>query len=145
VILTPDLHAGLLLDGVTPELAQVALNRLLSNRAAEIGDILPETSKPATAADDRGGWWADPTFGSRFWLLRRAKLIEETLARAVTYAEEALKPMVDIGMLGSVSAESDFVLDGTRRVGVSVDITVTAPDGAVGSIRFANLWQQLGD
>jgi len=140
------MHAGLLLDDVTPKLAQIVLNRLLSNRAAEIGDVLPATGKPATHADDRGGWWADPTFGSRLWLLTRAKLTGEALARAVTYADEALQPLVDSGILGTVAASADYAREPNgRAVGIDLLIEVTQPDGSKGSIRYDGLWKALGN
>jgi len=138
-----DQHAGLLLENVTPDLAQVVWNALFSNRMASEGDTLP-SGKKAGSTGDRGGWWANPLFGSRLWLLQRAKLVQGTLVNVQTYAEEALRPLIVGGYLKSAVAAAEFTYTNNVKSGVSVKITLTKPDGTTGSITYESLWAQLG-
>jgi phage gp46-like protein len=62
--------------------------------------------------EDRRGWWADPTLGSKLWLLTRAKASPDTLARARRYAEAALAWLVKEGAAQKVLVESEWVQPG---------------------------------
>lgn len=63
--------------------------------------------------NDRRGWWGDSTddnqLGSRLWLLRREKLTREVAVRAEEYAQEALKWMVDDGVILAVEPTAQIV------------------------------------
>ncbi|MFJ3469046.1 phage GP46 family protein [Pseudomonas sp. NPDC090201] len=52
-----------------------------------------------------GSWWADPTVGSRLYLLRRSKDLSRVGKLAKQYAAEALQPLVDDGRANSVSVD----------------------------------------
>ena len=92
--MTPDQSPTLVVDGravplgMTPEepLVRAVLISLFTWRRANADDDLP--------GNDRMGWWGDShppvdndRIGSRLWLLSRAKIVPETLARAKAYAE----------------------------------------------------------
>jgi phage gp46-like protein len=55
---------------------------------------------PSDPLAPRAGWWADALetngdiWGSRLWLLKRAKLTKDTVTRAKAYVDEALAWMV---------------------------------------------------
>ena len=75
---------------------------------------------------DKGSWWFNPQFGSRLYLLKRAKLTPQTAALAVDYCKEALQWMLDAGRATAVDvqAASDMGLDGaTGRLLLQVSVT----------------------
>lgn len=83
--------------------------------------------------DDRRGSWMDQYLdnpndhlGSRLWLLRRAKETADTLQRARTYTEEALRWMVEDGIARKVETEAEWVRAGVLGLGV----TITLADGS---------------
>lgn len=63
--------------------------------------------------NDRRGWWGDSTdqyqLGSRLWLIRREKLTRDVALRSEEYAREALKWLVDDGVVMSVEAVAQIV------------------------------------
>lgn len=63
--------------------------------------------------NDRRGWWGDSTeqnqLGSRLWLIRREKLTREVALRSEEYAREALKWLVDDGVVMAVDAVAQIV------------------------------------
>lgn len=63
--------------------------------------------------NDRRGWWGDSTeqnqLGSRLWLIRREKLTREVARRSEEYAREALKWLVDDGVVMAVEAVAQIV------------------------------------
>lgn len=67
------------------------------------------------AVDDgnRRGWWGDSTeqnqLGSRLWLIRREKLTREVALRAEEYSREALKWLVDDGVVLAVEPVAQIV------------------------------------
>lgn len=91
----------------------------------------------------RQGWWGD-TFstvtndriGSRLWLLSREKVTDEVVARAKTYAEEALQWLVDDALAVSVNVES--VREG-QQLALLVEV-VKPNDTQSIKARFQNLW-----
>lgn len=82
------------------------------------------------AGNDRRGWVGDALasdgdrWGSRLWLLRRDKQIEETRRRAIDYAQEALAWLVDDGIAASVAVEAEWIRP--TALGLTVSITLTA-------------------
>lgn len=70
---------------------------VFTDRMAATDDEIPDGS------GDPRGWWGDAgeqyQIGSRMWLLRRAKQTDQTLQRAFDYLAEALKWMVDDGVV----------------------------------------------
>lgn len=91
---------------------------LFTDRRAEPDDEIPDGS------GDRRGWWADPTLGSRLWLLARAKETPDTLARARAYAIEALQWLVDDGVATAVDVTAEWA----RRGVLGLRIAITLAD-----------------
>jgi phage gp46-like protein len=88
---------------------------------------------------DRRGWWGDALpisimgrelpadrFGSRLWLLERAKQIPETLVLARQYQREALQVFVDVGIAAATAAEASF----PRAGWLLLEPALVMPDGA---------------
>lgn len=84
---------------------------LFTDAPADPGDDIPD------GTGDRRGWWGDmpvdaaaqngttpDVTGSKLWLLARAVLNPETLARAEKYAKDALAWMIRDGVAGKVTA-----------------------------------------
>ncbi|BCF96641.1 hypothetical protein PPGU19_012100 [Paraburkholderia sp. PGU19] len=81
---------------------------IFSDRMAEPDDVIPD------GTNDPRGWWADDEvpIGSRMWLLQRAKQTGTTLQRAYDYLAEALKWMVDDGVVGRFDISTQWVRTG---------------------------------
>jgi phage gp46-like protein len=105
---------------------------LASDRQARDDDVLPE-------GYDRSGWWADPTFGSRLWLLRRSPLTDAVVAKAKEYATEALQDLVTDGLFSSFEVE-------TARNGDALGMSITIyRDGQTPALlTYQDLWASLG-
>ncbi|TAL89293.1 MAG: hypothetical protein EPN62_08825 [Candidimonas sp.] len=71
------------------DLQTAVILSLFTDRQARTDDVISD------GTGDRRGWWADPSFGSRLWLLDREKLPRDVAKRAKTYATEALKWLLD--------------------------------------------------
>lgn len=54
-----------------------------------------------------GGWWADPSLGSRLHELKREKNLTRVYVLAKQYAEEALKPLVTSGRAARVEVTAN--------------------------------------
>lgn len=95
--------------------------------------------------ESRRGWWAD-TFntirndkiGSRLWLLRRAKMTSETLARAREYVLEACRWLLDDNVASSLDVETEFLGSST----IAIQITVTKPSGS-DTFNFQYVWNNI--
>jgi phage gp46-like protein len=104
---------------VDESLLPAVLVSLLVDRRAEPSDPLPDASA------DRRGWWADAyldgndKYGSRLWLLRRAKNTPDVRERARDYAMEALAWLIEDG------------------VAERVDVTATVPEKEKLQLRIA--------
>lgn len=122
----------------------VQLSLFCDARAGE-GDVLP------SADPYRRGWWADQfepdrvSFGSRLWLLERAKLTRAVLDAARSYALEALQWLLDDAVAESVDVVTEWysgVSDAGQHTdnGIAFSITITRP-GDVAASRFGYVWQ----
>jgi phage gp46-like protein len=114
-----------LVDDPTP--ATAALLSLLTDRRAGPNDQLPDPN-----ATDRRGWcgdalaWVDgDQFGSRLWLLSRAKQTEETRCLAIDYAQEALAWMITDGAATAVAVQAAWA----QRGWLALTVTITLPGG----------------
>jgi phage gp46-like protein len=126
-----------------PNLAELVWISIFSWARAEEGDELP------TQADrlrGRNGWWAEsygdePTdrFGSRLWLLQRAKATAANKQLAIDYTRDALAWLVADGL----AAEVDVALDDTLRGGVGLTVTITRGDGEQTELRYSRFWERL--
>ena len=126
------------LDSTEP-LVRAVIISLFTWRRANADDELPSA--------ERMGWWGDnfatvanDRIGSRLWLLSRAKLIPETLRRAKSYAEEALRWLIDDGIAAHVEVE-------VERRGLStlaLGCRIYKSDGSTPlDIRFTDAWSFL--
>ena len=121
---------------VDDDLTRAVINSLFCWRRANDDDELPGAS--------RYGWWGDTfavndKFGSRLWLLSRAKLTEQTALRAKEYAEEALQWLIEDGVAAEVVVNVEKAT--TERLDLSVEIT--KPNDTTASLRFQNMWSYL--
>jgi phage gp46-like protein len=130
--------AASLTDYAQDDLIRAVLNSLFSWARAEDDDELPGISK--------FGFWADTyadeegdKFGSRLWLLSRAKMTDENLAKAEEYAEEALQWMIDDGVATEIHATAER--GDENRMNLLVEIV--RPDKADLNARFMNVWENL--
>ncbi len=99
----------------------------------ETAVLLSLFSEARASADDglpiesRGGYWGDAypsvagdQFGSRLWLLKRAKATQQNVARAQSYAKESLQWMIDDGIARSVDVVAQLQRPGTLALHVSI-------------------------
>jgi phage gp46-like protein len=126
------------LDSSEP-LVRAVIISLFTWRRARPDDDLP--------GDLRMGWWGDSMpeipndrIGSRLWLLSRAKLTAETVARAREYAEEALSWLVEDGVAARVAVESERI--GLSTLGLACRI-YRSDGNAPLDIRFSDVWEFL--
>lgn len=59
-----------------------------------------------------GSWWADPTLGSRLYLLKREKDVARVRTLARQYAEQALQPILDDGRASSITVTAQHPASG---------------------------------
>lgn len=120
-------------------LVRAVMISLFTWRRANVDDDLPGNLKM--------GWWGDnfasilnDRIGSRLWLLSRAKLTAETIAKAREYAQEALQWLVDDGIAARVVVESER--QGLYTLALACRIFKS--DGSVPvDIRFTDVWRFL--
>lgn len=114
-------------------LQTAVLLSLFLDAPAQDGDVLPE------GETDRRGWWGDSEgdhYGSRLWLLDRAKATQETLDRAEEFAREALQ-----WLLTDRVAESLVVTASFPRVGAwGLEIEVHRPSKDPATYKFDSTW-----
>lgn len=110
---------------------------LFSDARANDDDTLP------IGQSDRRGWWADAypaadgdRFGSRLWLLRATKQLQQSLNQAQQYAEEALAWLVSDGAASRVEVAA-FI---ARPEVMGLTVRIYRPDGTTTPIRFETLW-----
>lgn len=110
---------------------------LFTDRQANPGDTLPD------AQTNRRGWWGDafPTvdgdkFGSRLWLLSRAKQDAETLNLAKAYSVEALQWMIDDRVSTRIEVATEYV----RREVMGITVTIYRPQADPTTFRYNYNW-----
>lgn len=110
---------------------------LFTDRRAEAGDVLPD------GETDRRGYWGDEfgdvegdRFGSRLWLLARAKAGQESLRDAQEYATEALQWLLDDKVTDRLEVTTEFV---TREV-MGIAVTLYRPKADPVEYRFHYTW-----
>lgn len=113
---------------------------LFTDARAKDDDVLPP------GQTDRRGWWGDAypvvegdSFGSRLWLLRASKQLQQSLNDAKAYAEEALAWLVTDGAASKV--EVDTYVARFEVMGMAVRIY--RPDGTLVPFRFETLWNEV--
>lgn len=141
--------ADLLLDGAALAtdggLKSAIILSLFTDAAAATDDILPDDDS------DRRGWWGDAVpphglepgrdrFGSKLWLLRRAKILPVTLERARLWATEALQWLIDDGVAAALSV--DAVIVAGDALGLQVTVTRSPATGGA-SLRYDFVWKDM--
>lgn len=116
-------------------LTTAVLISIFTDRAALIDDVLPP------GVTDRRGYWGsdDPQYpwGSRLWLLDRAKQTEETRKAAIDYINEALQWLIDDGIAGSVAIDAQWLKTG--ELGAAA--VITRATGEQVSVQFNYVWE----
>ncbi len=113
-----------------------------TDRQAEPGDELPE------GETDRRGWWADAhpvvdgdKFGSRLWLLDRAKQTQANVDRAREYELEALQWLLD----DLVASKIEVVASIPRPMVWGLAITIHRPNKSPVHYRFNRTWESQAE
>lgn len=116
---------------------------LFTDRRANDDDILPNFS------DDKRGAWFDSyadvegdQFGSRLWLLERAKLTAETVNRVREYCAEALNWMVRDGVAKAVNVVAEITRNHPLGI-IKTQIDIQRPDGSTTRYVFDKLWSAV--
>ncbi len=116
-------------------LTTAVLISAFTDRAALPDDILPP------GVTDRRGYWGDDDpqhpWGSRLWLLARAKQTEETRHRAIDYLNECLQWLIDDGIAASVQVIADWLAP--ARLGAAA--IITKPNGDQIPVQFNYVWE----
>jgi phage gp46-like protein len=117
------------------------ITSLFCDAPAQAGDELPDGS---IAKGGEGGWWADAVpavpndaFGSRLWLLRRAKRLAVTLTRAQAYGFEALQWLVPDKIASAVGVSASYNAKGW----LVLEVTIDRPNQSRATFRFDPVWQ----
>ena len=127
-------------------LRTAVLLSLFSDRRASADELA------VFGGDDARGWWADAIaevegdeFGSKLWLLARAKVLPETLNRAREYTRQALGWLVEDGVAAAVAVEAAWLSDlvesaprGFLALGIEIERPTDVPQ------RYAILWAGVG-
>ncbi|MCM8595126.1 MAG: phage GP46 family protein [Candidatus Accumulibacter sp.] len=71
-----------------------------------------------------GGYWADPTLGSKLHLLQRQKDVSRVAKLARQYAEQALAPIVEDGRATSIVITTEQ--PGTGRMHLLIEATAAS-------------------
>lgn len=116
---------------------------LLTDRRANDDDAIPG------GVDDKRGGWMDTfldvegdQFGSRLWLLERAKLLPETVNRVRDYCYEALAWMIKAGIAKAVNVTASIMRH--HPVGIiAAIIEIVKPDGTTTRYQFNDLWSAV--
>jgi len=107
------------------DLSTAILISVFSDAMAAPDDVIPD------GTNDPRGWWGDefdPThpIGSKIWLLDRAKQTQDVLNRAFSYLSDALKWLIDDGVVGRF----DITVQWVRESFLGAQIVAYAPGGA---------------
>jgi phage gp46-like protein len=91
----------------------------------------------------RRGWWADTqtgdNFGSRLWLLHRAPVTDETVARVEQYLSEALDWM----LTRNVATDFEVTAERTGTYRISATVTIDRDEREQVTLEFSDLWRDL--
>lgn len=114
-------------------------------RAVVISLFTWRRAEPDDNAEQPMGWWGDTwpvvqndRYGSRLWLLQRSKLTNALVNDVRTYINEALRWMVDDGVVSRI----DLDIQRTGINELSNSITLWRSTGPV-TISFDDLWSAI--
>lgn len=120
-------------------LTACALSLFLDRRAED--DDVPPSGDP----NDRRGWWADQfalvtgdRYGSRLWLLDRAKRTRETELRAKEYVREALAWALEDRVASSIEVAVE-----TTASALLFAVVLQRPGQDPVGFKFAHTWNSL--
>lgn len=92
---------------------------------------------------DRRGWWGDmfpevdqDRIGSRLWALEREKRTIEVLRRSEELSREALQWMIEDGLAGAITIQSEYNI-GNQLI---INVDISRPDAE--SERYSVLWDE---
>jgi phage gp46-like protein len=123
----------------TDPLVRAVLLSLFTWRRANAGDVLPGEQKMGWCGDSLSPIAGD-RFGSRLWLLARAKLVAETFQQAKDYAKESLQWLIDDG----VCARIEVTTERLGREGLAMGVIIYRNDSSVLlDLRFADVWSVI--
>lgn len=125
------------------QIRSLAINYLLTDKRSSEGD-------PCSAIDERG-WWASNCrpdgfeLGSKLWLLEAAKMTTENTLKAKEYAEEALSPLVENGIIERLTVDTEICCNELKIIinlyvnGGPIDASI------VGELQpgYGYLWSEL--
>lgn len=116
---------------------------LFTDRRAENDDVIPG------GTDNKRGTWIDTfaefegdKFGSRLWLLERAKLVPETVNRVREYCAEALNWMIRDGVAKAVNVSAEIIRHHPLGL-INTQIDIIKPDGSTTRYKFDKLWSAV--
>lgn len=84
---------------------------------------------------DKGTWWADTSFGSELWTLRRGKIAEQTADTLNRMILESLKWLKD----EKLAKEITCISKQTGKNTIAYSVTVFHPDGN-NTIIIEDIW-----
>lgn len=92
----------------------------------------------------RRGWWGNELsrvagfqIGSKLWLLAQARRTQETLNKAISYAQESLQWLIEDNLAEQVVVTGEYLDD----VGIRLYITIYRSQSIVES-RYYDLWTE---
>lgn len=101
-----------------------------------------EDELPSLETDKRG-WWGDmfpevdqDRIGSRLWTLEREKRTIEVLRRSEELSREALQWMIEDGLAGAITIQSEYNI-GNQLI---INVDISRPDAE--SERYSVLWDE---
>jgi phage gp46-like protein len=123
----------------TNPLVRAAIISLFTWRRAEPDDVVD---------DAKWGWWGDNVsavdgdkIGSRLWLLAREKLTQDTMNRAVQYAQEALAWFVEDGVASRVTVTAQRI----QVSGMGLTATIYRVNQQPLELRFSDVWSLINN
>jgi phage gp46-like protein len=118
------------------DLATATLISLFTDRVALPDDVIPD------GTNDMRGWWGDAgqdyPIGSRLWLLERAKLTPGIAQQAEDYAAEALKWLIDDGVVAKIQIAARIVSTVPGKLVLGVVLYKT--DGTLKALNYVWVW-----
>lgn len=123
-----DIETGYISDVFEDALRSAIIVSLLTDRRANIDDVIPDApASNQSIPPDRRGWAGDALadvsgdrVGSRLWLLSRKKQTEETRRLAIEYCQEALQWLIDDKIANSVLVVAEWTDGGRLNIGVTI-------------------------
>jgi phage gp46-like protein len=112
-----------------PGLETAVFISLFTERRVDNAELLTSDN------EDKRGWWANNDFGSRLWLLYRAKTQDAFTARAEEYAKESLQWLIDDGVINDVQCNAEQ--DGENLI---LHVSIYRPDGSLVFFEYYYNW-----